>query len=363
MYSWLIRQLCVCSGEDYVIICKCRRNIRFRFALIGFFVVLICIACFISAMLFMTHLFQGATVLCFIVGAVWAMMITNLYLLVLYTITPSLLPVAPKRAAEWEGRAHRILMDDMPDEIMQQPKLYFSFSYVLRLLLIGLMAVIITQPFNVLLCSPSYQEADRYASEIKRILHQEPLSRLTTALGCLVFFVPVYCKFYIRILSGKNYDEDFENSDVDRDLLKLRNEMIHTDDYEQLVRKILTLDLDSVKTSDFYFQKTLLEMRLVLEEYELSKKIYTRIFADRMKRYNEQLLLDIMPSIALLEEVESGKYQSILNELHEEIREQKIEKYEYWVDAPFRTKHKQVKKEFSTEEALLRDFYGDNIEL
>jgi hypothetical protein len=361
MFSWFLMKLCIFSGEDYFIISKCKFNIKLRFAMIGFFVMLVFVGCFISAALFVAHLFQGAKGLCFIIGTIWAIMITNLYLLLLYTVTPYLLPVATKRKVRKDSKTSKKTIEEAPEEKGRKKRFYFSFSYVFRLSLISLLAIIIVQPFNVLLFSPSFEEANRYANEIKRILHTQPLSWLITLLGCGVFLLPVYYKFHIRTLSQKNYDEDFKSMQSDKELLTLRNEIVNTDDYEQLSKRILALDMSQIKTSDFYFQKAIIEMRLILEEYEVCKKTYCHLLSEKVRMYNSHLIESITPFINSIKTINLEKSRLIISEINEEVREEKVEKYEYWADAPFRTKRKSVKRRLAKEEDLLKAFYENRI--
>ncbi|MBK5214801.1 MAG: DUF4407 domain-containing protein [Flavobacteriaceae bacterium] len=84
------------SGEDFTIIKNCGAKIQFYFSTIGAFVLTILICCFLSAVYFTEHLFHNKF-LDIGVGLVWGYIVTNMYVLLLYTITPSLLPVKNKK--------------------------------------------------------------------------------------------------------------------------------------------------------------------------------------------------------------------------------------------------------------------------
>ena len=84
-------RLCKFSGEDYTIIQKCNKKIQLYFSLIGLLVLVILLCSFASALYFTENLFHS--VLADIgVGIVWGYIITNMYVLLLYTISPPLLP-------------------------------------------------------------------------------------------------------------------------------------------------------------------------------------------------------------------------------------------------------------------------------
>ena len=103
---------CFFSGEDDFIIRKCNARIQISFAFIGLFVIIIFAGCWISASLFMSHIFDGTRWVSVPTGIIWALLVVNLYLLLLYTISPALLPVAIKRKTINKGRLKKILIEE-----------------------------------------------------------------------------------------------------------------------------------------------------------------------------------------------------------------------------------------------------------
>jgi hypothetical protein len=156
----LRRILCTFSGEDDYIIRQCNTRIQISFALIGIFVVLIFGGCWVSASSFMYQLFDGSSRwISLPVGIVWALLVTNLYLLLLYTVSPTLLPVVFKS----NDRKKSITVYDR-----SKSKSLFTFSMVSRLALISLLAIIIAQPLNVLLLSSfANSTLENYKTEYK----------------------------------------------------------------------------------------------------------------------------------------------------------------------------------------------------
>lgn len=136
---------CFCSGEDDFIIRKCNASIQVSFALIGLFVQIVFVLCWISAALFMSHVFDGARWLSIPIGILWAMLVTNLYLLLLYTISPALLPVAEKK----KHKGYHKVKQKINQGIKNIKNPFLSFSFLTRVGFIIFLAIIIAQPFNV----------------------------------------------------------------------------------------------------------------------------------------------------------------------------------------------------------------------
>ena len=122
--------LCTFSGEDNFIIKKCSIVIQITFALIGVFVIGIFIGCFTSAFEFFNSLFQGNFLISFPIGIIWALLVTNIYLLLLYTVSPAILPTKKKK-----GNINNN---------------FFTTSMFFRISFMSLLAIIIAQPLNVL---------------------------------------------------------------------------------------------------------------------------------------------------------------------------------------------------------------------
>lgn len=291
---WLF--FCTFSGEDDYIIRKCSGKTQLTFALIGFFVILIFLACLESARLFMLNLFDGAEFLGTFVGLVWSLLITNLYLLLLYTISPTLLPVADKKKKKksFEGS--------------NKAKKIFTSSFILRILLIILLAVIITQPYNVLIFSPSFEASHHYAQEIRRILSTVPLAWLTTISGCLLFLVPIYWKYELR-------------------------------------------------GGEFYEKKREIEQRFVIDTYLEFGEKYSSILHNQCLQYNQKTWENLMPLLNKLEKVNPKRYKELYQELSTDLQAEAISVYEYWEDHPFRTIKKNQAKSVATEEEFLNNIY------
>ncbi len=298
---------CTFSGEDDYIIRKCEARIQISFALIGLFVILVFLGCWASATLFMSHLFEGSILISVFVGIIWAMLVTNLYLLLLYTISPALLPISR------HTKEKKISLKKGETEVIEKPESPFTSSFIFRLSLIILLAIIITQPFNVLIFSPSFEESNFYAREMRSILSNHPSAWLITILGCILFLLPVYWKYAIRNRGG------------------------------------------------FYEKKRHIENKFVHDNYSDFKELYASIFKDKVIHYNRQTWENIMPFLNKLEKANAEMYKLQYEKLKSEITNETIAKYEYWADHPFRTVHKKVVRNLSTEEDFLKDIYSEPI--
>jgi len=176
-------RLCIFSGEDFSIIRKCEPNIQFYFSLIGGFVLAILICCFISAFLFTDSLFHNS-IQDFGIALIWGFVVTNLYVLLLYTISPTFLPISIKK-------------NNL--KVVEKRTISVNSSFILRITLLIILAIIIAQPLNVaLLSNPN----DTYASTIKMLLSTNVYAWLITSLVAVIFILPVYWKYSIRKLGG-----------------------------------------------------------------------------------------------------------------------------------------------------------------
>lgn len=347
------RLFCFFSGEDDYIIRKCNAGIQLSFALIGLLVQVIFVLCWISAALFMSHIFDGARWISVLVGIIWAALVTNLYLLLLYTISPALLPVAGKK------KKHSIKGSIKKADAVKKQSLLFSFSFLTRTGFICFLAIIVAQPFNVWLFTSRYEDADRFAATIQEILSTKPLSGITTALLCCIMLLPVYFKYRIRTISRENFKKDFDKGEGSASIRYLREQLGNPTDYQQLAEQILSTDINAIRTSDFYFQKTLLEYRMVLEEYRQFKEEYSGILTEHIVTCNQQCRRNLAHYLLKLEPVNPGLYAHLCEEMTAYLCEEKIEKYEYWTDPPFRTAYKSAYRKLAKEADLLQTLYPE----
>lgn len=283
-------RLCKFSGEDFSIIRKCEPNIQFYFSLIGGFVLVILVCCFISAFLFTESMFKSP-IQDIGIAIVWGYIVTNLYVLLLYTISPAILPTSLKKN-------NLKVIDSRLNSI--------NASFILRIIILIILAIIIAQPLNVaLLSNPN----NIYASTIKTLLSTNIFAWLITSLVAVIFLLPVYWKYSIRNLGG------------------------------------------------FYEVKANIEKRIIEDDYIEFKKDFKRILENNISDFNKKTWENTMPFLNKLEIVSKTKYNNFFSEITAELQNENIEKYEYWADPPFRTIKKNNTKSALTEQDFLTDIY------
>lgn len=474
--------LFTCSGEDNYILKRCNAKIQKHFALIGCFVVLIFVGCFFSATLFSYSLFQGAKWISIPIGVFWGAMVVNMYLLLLHTISPPIIPLA-----------HKVKKRKKNTGIEREEKPHFlNLSMFLRIGFMILLAIIIAQPLNYSLLSFSIQthldkhkitekvklysltnkhliqtevsnqkefnlkinsflnnedstkiiaylssidskinndkvfislatkkidklhkieshlflntnehkqktklineidsllknqilsdndlinklntmsvsgkleidfnkyknkfinlttekienynklnsllnESNFYIKTIQLLLLENPLSWILTSLICLLFLLPIIFKYKVRDISASLFTKDQEEN---KELIKLRSQLINTTDFKWLENQIKSINVKGIRTSDYYFQRMLIEHKIILEEYEKSKKIFSKLLTNNINNYNQNSKNRILILLEKLKRLNSKKHEFYNVEINNEYKHEIIFKYEYWLDCPFRT--------------------------
>ncbi len=241
----------------------------------------------------------------FCISIVVALIFTNLYLLILYTVSPPLLP-AIKSIVTQSGKVKFV------NEHVPLKSRFIGFSLLLRLSLLILLALFIVQPFNVLLFSnaPNHNE---YAKEIRDVLKNNKLTWVTSIIACLIFLLPVYWKYAIR------------------------------------------------NTGDFYVLKQKIEQDLIRRNYLEFKKVYSNVLNDNIKKYHQNSWKRLMPFLSNLQKVNKLKSKEIYKAIEIEYSDEMVEKYEYWIDPPFRTKPKENNTNYLSEDDFLKTIYPESI--
>ncbi len=152
--DWLISL----SGEDAQIIFngKTKGTVKITFAFIGCFVLMIFIVSFYSSAHFIYQLFNENLFLAIPIGIVWGLMIANIYLLLLYTITPRIL----------KGKERTIKGIKIKET--EESKFLSSVSVGFRIAFVVLIAVIIAQPWLITtFSSVAQKDLDNYKQQYK----------------------------------------------------------------------------------------------------------------------------------------------------------------------------------------------------
>jgi len=133
--DWLISL----SGEDAQIIfnTKTKESVKITFAFIGCFVLMIFIVSFYSSTHFIYQLFNKNLFFAIPIGIVWGLMIVNIYLLLLYTLTPMIL----------KGKERTI--KGIKTKETKDSRLLSNISIGFRVGFVVLIAIIIAQPWLI----------------------------------------------------------------------------------------------------------------------------------------------------------------------------------------------------------------------
>jgi hypothetical protein len=500
--------LFTCSGEDNYILKRCKSTIQRRFALIGFFVLLIFVGCFFSATLFSYSLFQGAVWISIPIGVFWGAMVVNMYLLLLHTISPAIIPLASKKK-----RKTNKTLSNKPEEKAS----FLSLSMIFRMVFMMLLAIIIAQPLNIYLLSSTIatnieehkiqervklysltnkhlidsevanlnefnkriatnikkygvqkisndlndikikiyidntfliesskklkqlnridnyvflnkkenqdkkiiinkleilldnqissdetfvqtfatkansgtlktdfekykfnlvslvtekidnyrklntllDKSNFYIKTIQLLLVENPISWVITIIVCIVFLYPIRLKYNARDISANKF---LENNRDNPEIIKLRSELINTTNFNWLEKKIKSINVRDIRTSDYYFQRMLIEHKIILEEYDNTKKKFSINISENIKQYNANSLARLYPLLEKLKNINFSKYQELKNNINNEYKKEIVIKYEYWLDSPFRTKRIREVAITNNEIGLLDFVYNQSKE-
>ena len=192
-----------------------------------------------------------------------------------------------------------------------------------------------------------------YIKTIQLLLIENPVSWLITVLICLIFLLPIYFKYKVRDLSSRLFNKNLNNQS---EIKRLREELIHTNDYRWLENKIKSINISSINTSDYYFQRMLIEHKIILEEYDETKRKFSEILTSNIKRYNKNSLHSLLHLQEKLKTINLLKYNTMSQRISAEYKNELMIKYEYWLDSPFRTKRKNTATSISNNEESLLDF-------
>jgi len=200
------------SGEDGEMIKqldhpKINRNFNF----IGFAVMFICILCFVSAVIFSFNILSGIGKIGSVpIGIFWGFAVTTIYLLLLYTISPPLLvdkKMFNKKNKGVEKSKKKFLFES---ENLKNFSDWLTLSMSLRIIFIGLFAIITVQPFNVMLFTSLIQnDLDLYKSHYKsEIILETDQSKIEQEINLLEDYLRTV---HINALPKEDYTEISKN--------------------------------------------------------------------------------------------------------------------------------------------------------
>ena len=104
-------------------------------------------------------------------------------------------------------------------------------------------------------------------------------------------------KFKVRDLSKSFFDRDYKDNP---DMKRVREEILNPKDFKWLEKKIKSMNLNDLRTSDYYFKRMLIEHKVILEEYDQAKKKFSEKLTSNVKQYNRNSLKRILPLLEKL---------------------------------------------------------------
>jgi hypothetical protein len=342
----LSRILCTFSGDDYSIIIQSNRTIQNRFMVIGSFVTAIFAACFISCYFTFTKLFQNY----FIgipIGLFFSYMITNIYLLLLYTLSKNSFPCKTDKVSE-------------------------LFSIAIRVVFICFIAIIVSKPIETIVFKAplEYEIAEYKQLQIQKYI-QTTNKYFKDEIGKLKFEISEHEKIseYTnaeQLVNCKNrlHKKELQKAELIASMIQLvSNSNFYIQSIVILNKKYGTCWLITLftmfiflfpaylknflgKQSFYYETKRTIENRLVKEEYDIFKKRYKELFISKI--------------ISEMQYPNKEKEKGILEEkvnIHNSMIKN-IQFSESFINAPFNTIRKTDEREFLKEDDLISDLYN-----
>lgn len=315
----LRKLLCTFSGDDYSIIEKCSRNLKYRFAIIGLFVINIIFLCFISSYITFTLLFQNK-VIGITVAIFFSWMISNIYLLLLYTLTKNVLPHIKNDRARLS-------------------------SVGIRLIFICFIAVIVSKPVETILFS---KQLEKEISDYKK-QQIEKYNNITNK------FFENQVKDFNKIITDKSKLRDGSN-DL---LIKHYKSKILEKENE---RDRLILEMQYLIDNSNYFTHSILIINRKYPLCWLITFICTLIFL--IPAYLKNLLREQSNFYSLKKEIESKLIAEEYISFKERYKTILLNQYgvdksycESYYDAPFNTKRIIDERVFLKEDDLISEMY------
>src|SRR6266540_3174342 len=344
--DWLISL----SGEDAQIIfnTKTKESVKITFAFIGCFVLMIFIVSFYSSTHFIYQLFNKNLFFAIPIGIVWGLMIVNIYLLLLYTLTPMIL----------KGKERTI--KGIKTKETKDSRLLSNISIGFRVGFVVLIAIIIAQPWLITTFSVQ-EQLDVYKQQYRNnfliqadsiLISQE--IKLNKELNQNLNLVSVGKSDSVLIAhAGKDiFNKIQEDARFLSDASILMNEIYKADKSWDINKKNKT-DFPSAwgmtgivafafiipvilkyrirNTSNFYEVKKDLEEKIVKEEYNEFKATHSKIFNLKFNIANVDFYEScIDPPFNTTIKEKSLPYQSqtiLLNEIYKDLDEGKANKH------------------------------------
>ena len=316
----LKRILCTFSGDDYSIISQCDNSIQNRFMAIGGFVTVIFALCFVSCYFTFTKLFQNY----FIgipIGIFFAYMITNIYLLLLYTLSKNSFPCKTNKAAQ-------------------------LFSISIRIIFISFIAIVVSKPIEtILFSSPLENEIGIYKKVQIEKYTKSTVEYFDAETKNLKLIIEKQKYRYSNQETSQvaNYEKLLQKKERQKD--ELINSMTHL-----------------VNNSNYYIQSIIILNSKYFTCWLLTFiTIFIFLFPAYLKNFlgEQSFYYETKRSIEnRLVKEEYASFKARYNLLFQEYFNRNIQFSEPFIDPPFNTIRKKDEREFLKEDDLISDLYN-----
>lgn len=325
-----VKDFChILSGDDRSIIRQCSKKIQNRFALIGALVACIIVVSFVSVTGAFIHFFDFI-LFDIAIGAFFALMMANIYILLLYTLSKNLLPHISSKGARW-------------------------ISIALRVAFIAVFATIVSKPFELLFLTPML-ETD--IQEYKEKKFQEEAIVIESIYANMINEMKWKLKYDVR--QQPLIEEKLKQKD--NALSSLQKTISESDFYLQQIKIlsvnyplswIFTTAMILLFLSPVYFKYLMEEEN---EFYQKKKKIETQIVLDeyasfkaRYKAFWKDFFQDL--------EVRPPDKNERMNVVLSEIIQKNYEFEVVFADPPFNTIRKKDPRDFLEQSSLKEELY------
>lgn len=317
----LSRILCTFSGDDYSIISQCKdKTIQYRFMVIGGFVTAIFALCFISCYFTFTKLIQNYYI-GLPIGLFFSYMITNIYLLLLYTLSKNSFPCKTDKVAQ-------------------------LFSISIRVIFICFIAIVVSKPLETMLYSSDLEnEIAIYKQEQISKYKQSTTEYFNEETKNLKLIIEKQKLLYTNAETSQieNYKKLLEKKELQKDeLITSMTNLVNNSNY--YIQSIVILN--SKYRACWLF--TLFTMFVFLFPAYLKNFLGEQSFYYETKRTIENRLV----------KEEYASFKARYNLLSQEYFNRNIQFSEPFIDPPFNTIRKKDERDFLKEDDLISDLYN-----
>lgn len=275
----MLKLLWIFSGDDYRIIASCDKLIKFKFALIGVVVIVIMLLSLLSIQIAIESLFRSILI-GFLIGGFFAAVLSVLYILLLQTLSPNLLPHIKPKTIE-NSRWLRYLFIVFIAVVVSKPIEYWIFKSDVTQITNHLKATNIAE----LIRSVHYAE-ERELDYIEKELNGNHLSNETRN----------------KYVSMKNSINAQKEKKIIQATLLVKNSRYFVQGLNGLHEKRpiiwgitllnallfllpILIKLSIPRSSEYMQEKMRIERDLVDENYALTKQQYTELFWKKHGRF------------------------------------------------------------------------------